>query len=175
MLAVSVYVCLPLCENVLSTSLHIAIQTIYSVLEDLPLSLFFFSLVLLLYFYLYTFCHLFWVHKTHHCPSRTKKKEELHKSVFFLSFLYSAFWKCTLVCSTAVLSRVFALAHTQTHRSFRTNQWMCSFHISCTLKLHGNHNIFNKLLQKNVLLIKWSKWFYLALFPKPHLEISQTA
>lgn len=26
MLAVSVYVCLPLCENVLSTSLHIAIQ-----------------------------------------------------------------------------------------------------------------------------------------------------
>lgn len=49
MLAVSVYVCLPLCENVLSTSLHIAIQTIYSVLEDLPL--FFFFLVLLLYFY----------------------------------------------------------------------------------------------------------------------------
>lgn len=37
MLAVSVYVCLPLCENVLSTSLHIAIQTIYSVLEDLSL------------------------------------------------------------------------------------------------------------------------------------------
>jgi len=49
MLAVSVYVCLPLCENVLSTSLHIAIQTIYSVLEDLPLFFFFFFIIFFFY------------------------------------------------------------------------------------------------------------------------------
>ncbi len=93
-----------------------------------------------------SFCLIFlfvisWVHKTRHCPSKTKK-EELHNGVVL--FFYSAFWKCTLVCSTAVPSRVFALAHTQ--ELLNKSKWMCSFHISC--KLHGNHNIFNKLLQK---------------------------
>lgn len=68
MLAVSVYVCLPLCENVLSTSLQIAIQN-YSVLEDLPCFDFWFSFF---FFGWSSFVSHFEFTK-HHCPPRTKK------------------------------------------------------------------------------------------------------
>ncbi len=58
-------------------------------------------------------------------PIKNKKRGTPQLCCFV--FLYSAFRKCTLVCSTAVPSRVFSLSgtHTQTHRSSWTNQSGC--------------------------------------------------
>ncbi len=157
MLAVSVYVCLPLCENVLSTSLHIAIQTIYSVLEGLSLLfIFWVFLVYLIFFFLSTLLST----QNSSLPIKNKKRGNSTTMFCFSIQCFSEVYTCVLHCCTVPCVFTVWHTHTDTQELLNKSKWMCSFHISCTLKLHGNHNNFNKLLQKNVLLIKLYKLFY---------------
>ncbi len=158
MLAVSVYVCLPLCENVLSTSLHITIQTIYSVLEGLSLLFIFgvFLLYLIIIFFEYTFEYT----KLVTAHQKQKKRNSTTMLFCFSIQCFSEVYTCVLHCCTVPCVFTVWHTHTDTQELLNKSKWMCSFHISCTLKLHGNHNNFNKLLQKNVLLIKLYKLFY---------------
>lgn len=114
-------------------------------------ALLFWSFCFILFCFLFI-CHLFWVHKTHHCPSKTKKRNSTTMLFCFSIQCFLEVYTCVLHCCTVPC--VCTGTHTDTQELLNKSKWMCSFHISCTLKLHGNHNIFNKLLQKNVLLIK---------------------
>lgn len=149
MSTVSVYVCLPLCENVPSPSLHIAIRNYLFCAERLlslshTLSPFFFFFLLL-------------VHRTS-VPIMNKM---IHYSdLFFL--ISSNFRQCTLLCSTTVLSSVFVLAHTHT-RTLEESKWMCSFHILVPLNCMEIITFLIKLLQKMFFINKIIRKLYKAV------------
>lgn len=134
MSTVSVYVCLPLCENVPSPSLHIAIRNYLFCAERL----------LFCFFFVFDF-------SSQNIGAQHDQNDSL--LTFLFLFLYPVnFCQCTLLCSTTVLSSVFVLAQNTHRSSWRINvDVLISY--SCTLKLHGNHNIFNKLLQKMFFFI----------------------
>lgn len=142
----SVCHCVKTCCLQVYTSLY---KTIYSVLEDLPRSVLIWGPLLL-----FVLLVIFIVHETS-LPIKNKKG---NPQLCCFVFIYSAFESVHLCAPMLYRSVCLYDAHTQTHtdtwEQLNKSKWMCSFHISCTLKLHGNHNIFNKLLQKNVLLIK---------------------
>lgn len=93
-------------------------------------------------------------------PIKTKKRNSTTMLFCFSIQCFLEVYTCVLHCCTVPC--VCTGTHTDTQELLNKSKWMCSFHISCTLKLHGNHNIFNKLLQKNVLLIKLFYVHYLS-------------